>query len=201
MNEEEIRSRILICEIRERDYREVGNTKTAERYNQEKYKWEELLNKIDPKNYEKLKFYKQDYIRLDNENKQLKEQLHQKVDIINEITNYCKFQIEKEQDKFPDLLESEKWLKGRISAFVEVLDMECIRNINKYQKDQENNIDLLLNKLQQREDKISKAKEFIEKHNETIGKLYFKCSNMYLLSEIKEDLLKILDNKGEMKDE
>ena len=72
MNEEEIRSKILICEIRERDYREVGNTKTAERYNQEKYKWEELLNKIDPKNYEKLKFYKQGYIRLDEENEQLK---------------------------------------------------------------------------------------------------------------------------------
>ena len=84
MNEEEIRSRILICEIKERDYREVGNTKTAKRYNQEKYKWEELLDKIDPKNYEKLKFYKQGYIRLDEENQQLKEQLKQKEDIINE---------------------------------------------------------------------------------------------------------------------
>lgn len=51
--------------------------------------------------------------------------------------------------------------------------------------------------LQQREEIINKAKEFIEKHNETIGKLYFKCSNMYLLSEIKEDLLKILNNKGD----
>lgn len=55
----------------------------------------------------------------------------------------------------------------------------------------------LKRKLQQKEDIIKKAKEFIEKHNETIGKLYFKCSNMYLLSVIKEDLLKILDNKGE----
>ena len=54
----------------------------------------------------------------------------------------------------------------------------------------------LKEQLQQKEDIINKAKEFIEKHNETIGKLYFKCSNMYLLSEIKEDLLKILDNKG-----
>lgn len=55
----------------------------------------------------------------------------------------------------------------------------------------------LKEQLQKKEDIINKAKEFIEKHNETIGKLYFKCSNMYLLSEIKEDLLKILDNKGE----
>ena len=55
----------------------------------------------------------------------------------------------------------------------------------------------LKEQLQQKEDIINKAKEFIEKHNETIGKLYFKCSNMYLLSVIKEDLLKILDNKGE----
>lgn len=88
MNEEEIRSRILICEIRERDYREVGNTKTAERYNQEKYKWEELLNKIDPKNYEKLKFYKQGYIRLDDENKQLKEQLKVIKKTTNELLTY-----------------------------------------------------------------------------------------------------------------
>lgn len=48
--------------------------------------------------------------------------LQQKEDIINEITNYCKFQIEKEQDKFPKPIESEEWLKGRISAFEEILD-------------------------------------------------------------------------------
>ena len=57
-----------------------------------------------------------------SENQQLKEQLQQKEDIINEITNYCKFQIEKEQDKFPKPIESEEWLKGRISAFEEILD-------------------------------------------------------------------------------
>ena len=61
--------------------------------------------------------------------KELQEQLQQKEDIINKITNYCKFQIEKEQDKFPQPLESEKWLKERLSAFEEILDMECIRNI------------------------------------------------------------------------
>lgn len=61
-------------------------------------------------------------ICLRKENQQLKEQLQQKEDIINEITNYCKFQIEKEQDKFPKPIESEEWLKGRISSFEEILD-------------------------------------------------------------------------------
>lgn len=70
---------------------------------------------------------------------------------------------------------------------------KVIKSLNKLQQENKQ----LKEQLQQREDIINKAKEFIEKHNETIGKLYFKCSNMYLLSEIKEDLLKILDNKGE----
>ena len=60
---------------------------------------------------------------LEKENEELIRQLQQKEDIINEITNYCKFQIEKEQDKFPKPLESKEWLKGRISAFEEVLQV------------------------------------------------------------------------------
>lgn len=55
----------------------------------------------------------------------------------------------------------------------------------------------LKEQLKQKEDIINKAKEFIEKHNERAGKLYYKYNNKYLLSEIKEDLLEILDNKGE----
>ena len=55
----------------------------------------------------------------------------------------------------------------------------------------------LKEQLQQKEDIINKAKEFIKKHNEKAGKLYYKYNNKYLLSEIKEDLLEILDNKGE----
>ena len=49
-------------------------------------------------------------------------ELKQKEDIINKITNYCKFQIEKEKDKFPKPLESKEWLKGRISVFEEILN-------------------------------------------------------------------------------
>lgn len=56
---------------------------------------------------------------------------------------------------------------------------------------------VLINELKQKEDIINKAKEFIKKHNEKAGKLYYKYNNKYLLSEIKEDLLEILDNKGE----
>ena len=73
---------------------------------------------------------------LKRENQQLKEnnlamqeemartwaKFDKKEDIINKITNYCKFQIEKEKDKFPKPLESKEWLKGRISAFEEILD-------------------------------------------------------------------------------
>ena len=55
----------------------------------------------------------------------------------------------------------------------------------------------LKEQLKQKEDIINKAKEFIKKHNERAGKLYYKYNNKYLLSEIKEDLLEILDNKGE----
>lgn len=59
---------------------------------------------------------------LEKENEKLIRKIQQKEDIINKITNYCKFQIEKEQDKFPKPIESEEWLKGRISAFEEILD-------------------------------------------------------------------------------
>lgn len=55
----------------------------------------------------------------------------------------------------------------------------------------------LIRQLQQKEEIINKSKEFIKKHNEKAGKLYYKYNNKYLLSEIKEDLLEILDDKGE----
>lgn len=66
----------------------------------------------------------EDYIDYEEIICDLKEQLQQKEDIINEITNYCKFEIKKEKDKFPCSLESEEWLKGRISAFEEILQVE-----------------------------------------------------------------------------
>ena len=38
--------------------------------------------------------------------------------------------------------------------------------------------------------------KFIKEHNKNAGKLYYKYNNKYLLSEIKEDLLQILE-RGE----
>lgn len=57
---------------------------------------------------------------LKKENEQLKKRLEK----IDNILNYCKFEIKKEKDKFPCPLESEQWLKGRISAFEEILQVE-----------------------------------------------------------------------------
>ena len=56
----------------------------------------------------------------------------------------------------------------------------------------------LKQQLEQRDNIINKAREFIKNHNEKAGKLYYKYDNKYLLSEIKEDLLEILNiDKGD----
>lgn len=55
MSEEEIEKRIEYCEMMETAHREVGNTKSANRFNNEKYKWEKLLQKLNPKKDEELK--------------------------------------------------------------------------------------------------------------------------------------------------
>ncbi len=54
MNREEIENRIYICEKRANSYREVGNTKVAEKYDTEKYKWDKLLNDLDLLNERKI---------------------------------------------------------------------------------------------------------------------------------------------------
>lgn len=64
MTEEEIQERISICEDRRRGYLEVGNTKIAGKYSNEIYKWEQLLNKSDPKRDEQLRDYKIGYEHL-----------------------------------------------------------------------------------------------------------------------------------------
>ena len=47
MTREEIENRIEICEERANAYREVGNVKIANKYENEKYKWEKLLSDLD----------------------------------------------------------------------------------------------------------------------------------------------------------
>lgn len=65
-------------------------------------------------------FYKQLSEQKDIEIKQLK----LRVKKIDNIINYCQFEIKKEKEKIPCPLESEQWLKGRISAFEEILQVE-----------------------------------------------------------------------------
>ena len=86
---------------------------------------EELIGSLERSKADAVIFdkkYEETMKKLQKENDKLKKQLQQKENIINKITNYCKFQIEKEKDKFPKPLESKEWLKGRISAFEEILD-------------------------------------------------------------------------------
>lgn len=47
MNEDEIRKRIEVLEVRENGYLEVGNTRQANKIRNEIYKWEDLLERIN----------------------------------------------------------------------------------------------------------------------------------------------------------
>lgn len=82
MNKEEIYKRIMVCEKKERDFLEVGNTRTANRYRNEIQKWEELLNQLNPKMEKELNEYRRGYYKqqevidkLELGNKVLKEQM------------------------------------------------------------------------------------------------------------------------------
>lgn len=78
MTEEEIEKRIEHCEIMEMSHREVGNTKSANRYNNEKYKWEKLLEKLDPKKDEELRTYKIGYYNLKQALNEIREYINTK---------------------------------------------------------------------------------------------------------------------------
>lgn len=99
MTEQEIESRILICEMRERDYLEVGNTKTADRYKNEKYKWEKLLNKLNPKRDEQLADYKKGYGRLEQALNEIKEYIKNNSYQYSTDTKEIFFTIEEEQEE------------------------------------------------------------------------------------------------------
>ena len=47
MNKEEIEKRIDFCEKKARDYREIGKNFIANKYDDERYKWEKLLSDLD----------------------------------------------------------------------------------------------------------------------------------------------------------
>ena len=76
MNKEEIENRIIVCEMKANAHREVGNTKTADRYDNEKYKWEKLLSDfelLDERKIKELLDYKKGYFGLEQQNKKYKE--------------------------------------------------------------------------------------------------------------------------------
>ena len=76
MNKEEIENRIIVCEMRANGYREVGNTKTADRYDNERYKWEKLLSDLellDKRKVKELLDYRKCYFDLQQQNQKYKE--------------------------------------------------------------------------------------------------------------------------------
>ena len=60
-------------------------------------------------------------------------------------------------------------------------------------KDQELIISKLEKDNKQLKEIINNSINLIQEHNRNVGNLYFKCSNLYLLSEIKENMLSILE--------
>lgn len=93
MTKEEIENRIIVCEMKANAYREVGNTKTADRYDNEKYKWEKLLSDLellDERKIKELLDYKKGYFNLEQQNQKYKEVIDK---INNYIDNYDIFKV------------------------------------------------------------------------------------------------------------
>lgn len=63
MDKAEIYKRIMVCEKKEKDFLEVGNTRTANRYHNEIQKWEKLLNQLNPKMEQELNEYRRSYYK------------------------------------------------------------------------------------------------------------------------------------------
>ena len=66
--------------------------------------------------------------------------------------------------------------------------LDCIEKQNQ-------EIESLQQELTKYKERNEKAIKFIEEHNKNAGNLYYRYNNRYLLSEIKEDLLEILEDK------
>lgn len=88
MNIEEIENRIIICEERAKGYREVGKNFIADKYDNEKYKWEKLLSDLDLLNERKimeLLEYKRGYFNLQQELTDYKERNEKAIEYIKEL--------------------------------------------------------------------------------------------------------------------
>lgn len=116
MTEQDIEERILVCEKCERNYREVGNTRRADAFSNEKYKWEKLLSRLDSKRDEQLADYKKGYNNLER--------------TLNKIKTYC-------NNKIKNSLESEfDDTKRKDRLFTEtIVELQCIiQMIDEYSK-------------------------------------------------------------------
>ena len=93
MNKEEIENRIIVCEMKANAYREIGNTKTADRYDNERYKWEKLLSDLellDKRKIKELLDYKKGYLGLEQENQKYKEVIDKAIEYIEKDYSYTK---------------------------------------------------------------------------------------------------------------
>ena len=87
MTKEEIENRIIVCEMKANAHREVGNTKTADRYDNERYKWEKLLSDLellDERKIKELLDYKKGYFDLQQENQKYKEVIDKAIEYTEE---------------------------------------------------------------------------------------------------------------------
>lgn len=91
MDKEEIYKRIMICEKKERDFLEVGNNRTANRYHNEIQKWEELLNQLNPKMEKELNEYRRGYYKQKEVIDKVNEVINKMINIgySSGVTMYC----------------------------------------------------------------------------------------------------------------
>lgn len=82
MNKEEIEKRIDFCEKKARDYREIGKNFIANKYDDEKYKWEKLLSDLDLLEKRKI-----------NELLEYKKGYYKQKEVIDKIEKYIEKQV------------------------------------------------------------------------------------------------------------
>lgn len=115
MTIEEIEARILVCEMRKNEYLEVDKTKTAKRYENEIYKWNKLLKRLNPKMEEELRTYCMGYhhlkIGLNNIEKYIQKLIKENEDLIDKLDGTGSFRISNAQSKIRDLKAILKELK------------------------------------------------------------------------------------------
>lgn len=88
MDKKEIEKRIEICEERAKGYREVGKNFIADKYDNEKSKWEKLLSDLDLLNERKIKDlldYKKGYYRQKEVIDKVRNNLEKDISVIKNV--------------------------------------------------------------------------------------------------------------------